>query len=181
MENQSSMEKLLTAAWAKRRVGDYEAARSLVAQAQQDCQDDDFAALGRIYHVYMQLESDHDQYEEAVVFSKQSVSYYEKAQLPNKLAHATRHLADLHQALKQWEASETHYRKALTIYRSDPNTAQGNLANTLRGFGSLLEQVGKKTEAIRIWEETQALYQACGLTAGVEEAKQHLDELLRAD
>lgn len=178
MKASSQIQECLSEAWSKRRVGDYEAAKSLIAQAEEICASDDYASLGRIYHIYMQFEADHDRHEQALPFSKQSIAFYEKAQMPNKLAHAIRHLADLHQILGRSETSEIHYRKALSIYRSDPGTAEGNLANALRGFGLLLEKIGKDTEAISIWQETKALYLACGLKAGVEEAQQHLNELL---
>jgi len=181
VEPNASIKELLTKAWEERRASNYDRVRALLHQAEEMCRADDFASFGRINHVYMQIESDHDRNQAALEFSKQSVAYYEKAQLSNKLAHATRHLADLYQALNQWDVSEDHYRKALAIYRLDPDTRQGDLANALRGFGTLLEQLGRKTEAISVWRETQALYQTCGLTAGVEEAKQHLEGLLAVD
>jgi len=73
--------------------------------------------------------------------------------------------------------SEHNYREAIDIYRGNASTAKGDLAKALRGFGILLEKQGKIEEAIAVWKETRALYLACNLREGVEEADLKLDSL----
>ncbi|MBX2877858.1 MAG: tetratricopeptide repeat protein [Saprospiraceae bacterium] len=177
MSASAAIQGLLSEAWAKRRVEDYVGARSLVTQAEEMCAADDYASLGRIYHIYMQFESDHDNLEGAVGFCEQSVAYYQKTGIPGKMAHSTRHLADLKRELGWAEEAIQNYREAIGIYREQSDTSPGNMANALRGFGLALELVGEEEEAKAIWQETMELYQACGLQAGVDEALQHIDDL----
>jgi len=96
----------------------------------------------------------------------------------DRIAHSTRHIADLQYQLGQDADSEQNYRESISIYKGNPSTYNGDLANALRGFGLLLERCGKIEEAIVIWEETKELYLACNLQAGVDEANQKLDSLL---
>ena len=175
--NNSKIEALLKKAWAKRREEKYEEARSLVEQARHICPKDDYNALGRIYHIYMQFESDHDNPSQAMGFCRQSINYYRQAGNQNRVAHATRHLADLQNRLGKEADSEDSYREAINIYRKSPDVHPGDLANALRGFGLILEKRGKITEAVAIWQETKDLYQNCNIQAGVDEASQRLAAL----
>ncbi len=65
MTQQMKIEKLLAEAWNKRHVSDYNESRELVKKAHELCKDTDFNSLGRIFHIYMQFEYDHDNYAEA--------------------------------------------------------------------------------------------------------------------
>ena len=177
MNSNRNIHDLLSEAWQERRENNYEAARALVAAAHDICSAKDYPSLGQIFHIYRQLAADQGQLEKALPYSQQSVQYYEKAQMSDKLAHSTRHLADLQRELGLLEQAEKNYRNALAIYRSQADIHPGTLANALRGFGLLLEALGKKEEAITVWKETQALYKACGIPAGVEEAQQKLNTL----
>lgn len=177
MNASAEIQDLLTEAWAKRRVEDYEAAKSLVTQARDLCAADDYASLGRIHHLYMQFESDHDKLEPAIEYCRQALAYYEKSGIPAKVAHSMRHLADLQTALGMGEEAVQHYREAIAIYRAQADTNPGTLANALRGYGLALELVGEKEEAKAVWLETRDLYAACGLEAGVDEALQHIESL----
>ncbi len=177
MNASTEIQDLLAEAWAKRRVADYLAAKSLVTQAQELCAANDYASLGRIYHIYMQFEADHDRLAEAINYCRQSVAYYARSGMPGKVAHSTRHLADLQRELGLGAEAVQHYRAAIAIYRAEKDTNPGNLANALRGFGLTLELVGEMEEAKLVWEETKDLYAACGLEAGVEEAREHIENL----
>lgn len=178
MSDNPTIRQLLTEAWNKRREEKYLEARDLVKQAQALCKEDDFGELGRIYHLRMQFDADHNRLREASEWCLKSMDQYKKAGDQDKIAHATRHLADLQRRLGQVADSETNYREAIRLYRSNPHTARGNLANALRGFGLLLEKRDKCEEAIAVWKETLELYHACQLPAGVEEARRRLDQLL---
>lgn len=169
---------LLERAWAERGRGNYNSARKLVEAARDITSDDEYNAIGRIYHIYMQFESDHGNKEKALAYCRQSVESYHQAGNQDKIAHSTRHLADLHRNLGEIGESERNYRIAIDIYRASRETTNGNLANALRGFALVLEAQGKTTEAIAVWSETRDLYQSCHLPIGVEEAQGHLDKLI---
>ena len=177
MSDNSDIKELLEEAWNKRRVGNYEEARDLVKKAQELSKDDDYNSLGRIFHVYMQFESDHDNLPKALEFCQQSLGFYQKANNSDRIAHSTRHIADLQRALGKDADSESNYRKVIDLYKADSQTHMGDLANTLRGFALVLEKRSKISEAKTAWEETKELYQACNLQAGVDEANEKLDSL----
>lgn len=176
LEN-ANIKRLLEEAWAKRGEGKYDDARNLVKEAHRLSKENDYNTLGRIYHVYMQFESDHDNYSKAMELSQKSLSYYKQAKNLEHIAHATRHIADLQYQLGKDAESEQNYRAAIGIYRDNPNTHVGNLANALRGFGLLLEQQGRIEEAIDIWKETKDLYASINLQEGVAEANKQLNSL----
>lgn len=177
MSQESNIKALLQKAWDQRRQSNYEEARKLVEQAEALCQASDHAYLGRIAHIYMQFEADHDNFEKAVEFSKQSIAHYEQAQLQDKIAHATRHLADLQSQLGQLEASEANFRKVLSVYQGQSNTHPGNLANAVRAFAVLLEKTPKKQEALQHWKQAKELYANVGIKEGVEEAETSIRRL----
>ncbi|MBT8272172.1 MAG: tetratricopeptide repeat protein [Bacteroidia bacterium] len=178
MSNESKIKQLLAEAWVKRREGNYKASRNLVKEAQRICDADDYNALGRIFHIYMQFEADAQNPAKALELCKKSLSYYKKAANPDKIAHSTRHIADLESLLGKDEDAEGNYREAIRIYRDDPNSSIGDLANALRAFGLLLEKCGKIEEAIDIWKMTKELYQAINLQDGVDEANKKLNALI---
>ena len=177
MINNSKIKELLAEAWIGRRQEKYDEAKSLVDEAQKLCSKSDYDSLGRIYHVYMQFESDHDNLLKALALCKKSLSYYKKTGNKNKIAHSTRHVADLERHLRREIDSERSYRTAIAIYRDNTNTYKGDLANALRGFAILLEKLKKFKEARETWKETKQLYQACNLLEGVSEAIKKLDSL----
>lgn len=177
MSDVSKIEELLEEAWNQRRVGNYKKARELVEQAELLTQDDDYNSLGRIFHVYAQFQSDHDDLHRALELYKRSLEFYRKANNPDKIAHSTRHIADNQRELGKDADSERNYREAVSIYKSTTQTYAGNLANALRGLALILESRSKIPEAIAAWEETKDLYRQCNLQDGVDEAQRNLDSL----
>ena len=174
-----NIEQILEEAWTKRREGKYKEALFLVQKAQKNCEANDFNSLGRIFHLYMQFESDHGHPSKALEWCQKSLSCYVETGNKNKIAHAMRHVADLQRDLGMEEEAKRNYQEAIKMYRDSSNVNKLALANALRGFGLLLERRGKIEESIIIWKETQALYACCKLQAGVEESNQKLDELLK--
>ena len=168
---------LLNEAWRQRRLGNYEKAKGLVDEAQSLCSDNDFNALGRVFHIRAQFESDHNKPQEALSLSSRALSYYKKAKNRDKIAHATRHIADLQSTLGMVAESETHYREALAIYQEHEQTDPCDLANAWAGMARLLERRGKLDQATAAWKEAKASYQACDLTAGIKEADQRIATL----
>lgn len=176
--NNSKLKKLLEQAWVKRRQEKYIEARAIVDEAYKLCDDDDYGSLGRIFHIYMQFESDHNNPSKALILCKKSLMYYKRSNNLNKVAHSTRHIADLERYLGSYTNAEQYYREAIHIYKNISSTSKGDLANALRGFGILLLKCNKNEEAITIWKETKELYQVCNLQAGVDEATEKLNLLL---
>ncbi|NNE99090.1 MAG: tetratricopeptide repeat protein [Pyrinomonadaceae bacterium] len=175
MSDSSNIKELLEQAWSERRVGNYDQARRLVERAEALTKDDNYNSLGRIFHVYAQFDSEHNRYPEALDLYRKSLENYKKADVSDKIAHSTRHVADVLRKLGNDAESEAAYREAIEVYRANPNSSSGDLANALAGFAEILEKRGKISEAIAAWEETKELYQQCGIQAGVEQAKRKLD------
>ncbi len=177
MASQSDLQQFLEDAWSRRREGNYEEARAQVLKAGEACRDDDYNTLGRVYHIYMQLEYDRDNFDDALVLCRKSVAFYEKSGDTDKIAHATRHLADLLCAVGNYAESESKYRDAIKLYDDSTLSHRGDIANALRGFAIVLEKGNKRQEAIAIWGRVRESYRECKLQAGVDEANQRLAAL----
>lgn len=177
MNDKTKITELLNEAWTRRREGKYDEAFSLVGEAHEICSEDDFNMLGRIHHLYRQFESDQNNYDQALKWSRKSLEYYQKTGDGIKIAHAMRHLADLQRQLGMDNEAEKNYQEAIALYKNNPDTQQTALANAFRGFSLLLEKRGKTQEAISSWRETKALYQSSELQAGVDEANERLEAL----
>lgn len=173
----SNISRLLGEAWSKRSEGKYEDVASLLTEAREQCEVDDYDALGRIFHVYMQVDYDKGNLSKALELCQQSLAYYQKSGIIERIAHSTRHLADLQCHLGLHAESESNYLKAIKMYKKSPNLHAGNLANALRGFAIVLENLNKRNEAQATWSEVKTLYQSLGIQAGVDEASQKIAAL----
>ncbi len=174
--DKGQIEKLLDNSWQARGQGHYDIAKDLVQQAQALCEDSDYLSLGRIYHIFMQFESDHDNLPDAISLSRQSIAYYNQSKDRNKIAHSVRHLADLLFRKEEFAEAKLNYGNSITIYR-ELNASKGDLANALRGYAILLEKLREEEEAIRVWQEVRELYDSINLKGGVEEANTRLNSL----
>ena len=174
MSSISAIAKLLDEAWRRRREENYEDARALLIKARGLCEEDDYNSLARIHHIYMQFDYDQGNLSNALELCHKSLAFYHKANNSDKIAHSTRHIADLQCHLGDDTSSESNYRTAISIYKDNPDTQAGDLANALRGFAILLEKRGKIQEAITAWEEAKELYQAGHVQCGVDEAGRKL-------
>jgi len=95
------IKQLLHKAWDKRRSKKYDEALDLVRKAQELSKADDYDSLGRVFHVYMQLEHDRGNFSTALNYCQTSLEYYKKTEDPSKIAHSLRHVADLQRELGQ--------------------------------------------------------------------------------
>jgi len=91
-----------------------------------------------------------------------------------KLAHRVRHLGDAYYYAGRWTSAEGCYVEALLIYRRDERTPQLDLANAIRSFAVLKDQVGATEESKRLWQEAHDLYVALNISAGVAESAARL-------
>ena len=165
---------LLAQAWEQRRLGNYRQTLALVAQVQENCAADDHLTLGRVNHIYMQVESDHGRLPQAMKYCHLALKHYLDSDDQLKIAHCTRHLADLQRESGLREQAADNYREALRIYRMHAGVSQLDLANALRGYGLLMLSQEEKTLAVTLWKEVHQLYSNLGLQEGVTEADQKL-------
>jgi tetratricopeptide (TPR) repeat protein len=96
---------------------------------------------------------------------------------PVALAHTVRHVGDLHLSAGRPALAEPCFDEALALYRADDATAPLDLANTIRPYALLKEELGLATEANALWLETRSLYAQVGIDVGVEECDAHLAAL----
>ncbi|MEM9680231.1 MAG: tetratricopeptide repeat protein, partial [Bacteroidota bacterium] len=139
-DREELIQQLLNKAWELRRLEDYDSSRAALTSALNLCHKSDHDHLGRIYNIKMQYETDHDHFEKALPYCKTALSFYLQTQNPNKIAHATRHLADIQSELNQLDEAELNYSKAIDIYRYNIQASNGDFANALRGYALLLEK-----------------------------------------
>lgn len=105
----------------------------------------------------------------AVPLLDEAVTHGRPLSDPHLLAHALRHLGELHLELGHGERALQHLREALDLYRAQPATAPLDLANAVRPLAICLERQGTDDEARILWSEARDLYAGLGIDAGVEE------------
>jgi tetratricopeptide (TPR) repeat protein len=66
-------------------------------------------------------------------------------------------LARVNAALKQYGQSEDFFKKALTLLRTSPRTAQNDLQTALQSYGQMLNVAHQPAEAEKIYEEARRL------------------------
>lgn len=177
MNDRDKILSLLRQAWDARREGKYKLCALHTKAAHKMCSDLDHDLLGRVYHIYMQIKMDNNEYEEALHYSQQSVSHYAQSHNMNRIAHSIRHLADIQTRLKDYEEAALNYQKAISIYRNGEKLIKPDLTNALRSYGVLLFETGNHKDALPAWEEVKTLYDSYGLSDGVSEAESYLKKL----
>lgn len=90
------------------------------------------------------------------------------------LAHALRHLVEIHTGAGRHELADAFISEALELYRPMRDLPPLELANTLRPLALLREAQGRLDEARDAWEQARVLYEATGIEAGVAECDAHL-------
>ena len=109
MNDNELVKDLLQKSWTKRQEGKYQEAQHLVWEAHRICDPGAYASLGRIFHIYAQFYSDQKRSDLVLEFLQQSLFYYKKSGDPDKIAHSTRHIADLQFEIGFVEESKTNY------------------------------------------------------------------------
>jgi tetratricopeptide (TPR) repeat protein len=89
-------------------------------------------------------------------------------------AHALRHMADINLDHGELGQARACYEHALDIYRQVGDSHSLDLANAIRGYAIVLGELDDAPGSKARWLEARALYQACGIDAGVNECNQHL-------
>jgi tetratricopeptide (TPR) repeat protein len=93
------------------------------------------------------------------------------------LAHTVRHLGDVRRHIGRHEGAQSCYEEALSIYRREPEANPLDVANALRPFAILKEEMGDFDGARAFWREALELYESLAIDAGVAEASQALARL----
>jgi tetratricopeptide (TPR) repeat protein len=91
-----------------------------------------------------------------------------------KLAHRIRHLGDAYYYAGRWALAEGCYVEALSIYRRHERPPKLDLANAIRSFAVLKDEVGETEQAQQLWQEAHDLYVALKVSAGVAESAARL-------
>ena len=124
-----------------------------------------------------QIERDAGRAEESLALYDEAVAVCREVGDPLALAHAVRHVGDLRHTAGRHDLAEPCYQEALTLYRTTEGTAPLDLANTLRPYALLMEDMGRVGEATAMWHEARALYAAVGIQVGVDECDSHIAAL----
>jgi tetratricopeptide (TPR) repeat protein len=106
---------------------------------------------------------------------EEAVAIYRAEGDPLRLAHAVRHLGDIHRNEGRADLAEPCYHEALDLYRSHERTPPLELANAIRGLALLKEHTGEAEQARSLWEEARDLYQTVNVKEGVDESSRRLD------
>lgn len=105
---------------------------------------------------------------------KWAVARLPKTADPLKRAHTIRHLGDAYYYARRFSQAEPCYIEALAIYRRHENRRPLDLANAIRSFAVLKDEVGTADEAQRLWNEAHDLYVSLNVSAGVAESAARL-------
>src|SRR6266516_4651804 len=109
-----------------------------------------------------------------VLKSKLAVASARRGEDPLKLAHRVRHLGDAYYYAGRWVLAEPCYVEALSIYRRHERTQPLDLANAIRSFAVLKDEVGAAQQSQSLWQEAHDLYVGLNLSAGIAESAARL-------
>src|SRR2546430_4915129 len=101
-----------------------------------------------------------------VLKCKLAVASARRREDPLKLAHTIRHLGDAYYYAGRWALAEPCYVEALSIYRRHERSPQLDLANAIRSFAVLKDEVGAAEQSQSLWQEAHDLYVALKISAG---------------
>lgn len=127
-------------------------------------------ALGKLAHVAL----DRGQTDKARSLLEDAVAAARAVGDPLRVAHAVRHLGQVHHRQGRWDQAEACYREALDLYEKADGGSPLDHANALRPMAMLLEDRGDVDAAVGVWREAARLYRAAGVTEGVEECEARL-------
>lgn len=114
-----------------------------------------------------------------VLKSRLAVASARRGEDPLRLAHRVRHLGDAYYYAGRAALAEPCYVEALSIYRRHERTGPLDLANAMRSFAVLKDEVGATEQAQSLWQEAHDLYVALKSSAGVAESAVRLALLAR--
>jgi tetratricopeptide (TPR) repeat protein len=150
-------------------------ARSAFREALTHCHgSEDGPLVATLYEELAYVERNLRDLESAERHYRKASQLYSRLDNPLKTAHTIRHAADILREQNKRDESALLYAEALEIYRNDPETPPLDLANAIRGFALLKEDLGDREQAILLWREAGKLYELTGTEAGVVESKRRI-------
>ncbi|MDE0421623.1 MAG: hypothetical protein OXK76_12155 [Gammaproteobacteria bacterium] len=127
-------------------------------------------ALGKLGHVVEDAEAKLACYVEAVAAARECGDGM-------RLAHAVRHLGDVHRNAGRKADAKGCYHEALDLYRSEASPPTLDFANAVRPMAILKADLGERVEALALWREARELYETVGIAEGIEEADRWIERL----
>ena len=109
-----------------------------------------------------------------VIKCKLGVAKSRRVDEPLRFAHAVRHLGDAYYYAGRASLADSCYVEALSIYRSHEDRRPLDLANAIRSFAALKDEVGAAQEAQHLWKEAHDLYVSLNVPAGIAESAARL-------
>jgi tetratricopeptide (TPR) repeat protein len=173
----TEIENLLERVRQLRRTNKPDQIPSLIKRAYGLCENGDAFSLGKIHSLQAQFMRDQGALIESKKYYNQALDCFEKLNLETTVAHTLRHIADVERELGEVDDANDHYQKALNMYRSGADTSPLDLANALRGYALLHEDMDHKEKAKAMWKEAMMLYQKSKISEGVQECESHLAKL----
>lgn len=105
----------------------------------------------------------------ALPLFEEAITHCQQLRDPHLLAHALRHLGEVHLDLRHFDRAQQHLREALDLYRTQPGAAPLDLANAVRPLAICLGRQGADDESRELWVEARDVYASLSLEAGVAE------------
>lgn len=124
-------------------------------------------ALGKLGHVALDL----GRTDRARALLERAVAAARDSGDALRVAHALRHLGQVHHRQRRWDQAEACYREALDLYEEANGASPLDHANALRPMAMLLEDRGDADGALGVWGKAARLYRSAGVAAGVEECE----------
>ena len=114
---------------------------------------------------------------EAISLYTAAAEGFRQRHATRSLAHALRHIGDIHLDLQELDRAEPLYEEALQLYRTLKDLSPLELANAIRSVALLKSQQNERDSAIDLWREARSLYEATGIEPGVDECTDWLQRL----
>ncbi len=155
-----------------------DARRDLIQAAALAREAENPADLADALMAWAQIERDLGKDGSALPLYEEAVSCRRRVGEPLALAHALRHLGDLHRHSERLGLARSCYDEALALYRAQPAAPAVDLANALRLMALLDEREGRAEAAVDSWREAGTLYAEAGVVEGAEQASSALLRLM---
>ena len=170
-------DQLYSDVWRMRREGRQDEALRAASDALAEVRRaPDAKTLARVLCVMGQMERDHDRPADAAASYLEAADLYRGLGDLEGIAYAVRHACDLQRELGHLKKAEALGAEGLAAYRTMKASGQASaldLANMLRVYGLLKEDLGERDEGRALWAEAGELYAEARIQAGVDEAKRH--------
>ena len=94
-------------------------------------------------------------------------------------AHSLKHLGDAYRQNGALDQAKQSYLDSLAIYRQSISANSVHTANCLRALALLYQDSGENKLATEHWSQASTLYQRFGVTEGVKECDEKINQLKR--